>query len=88
MATACSASRCSERVRSASAEGRALRVRGGGTKDWYGQTLEGEILDTRAYRGIVAYDPAELIRKNFRGVMCGQKGATFAWPASARFEGI
>ncbi|MGF6740028.1 FAD/FMN-containing dehydrogenase [Paraburkholderia atlantica] len=51
----------SERVRSASAEGRAVRIRGGGTKDWYGQTLEGEILDTRAYRGIIAYDPAELV---------------------------
>lgn len=51
----------SERVRSATAEGRPLRIRGGGTKDWYGQTLEGDILDTRAHRGIVAYDPAELV---------------------------
>src|ERR1700730_11369511 len=51
----------SERIRLATADGRALRLRGGGTKDWYGQTLEGEILDTRAYRGIVAYDPAELV---------------------------
>ncbi len=38
-----------------------MAARGGGTKDQYGQTLEGEILDTRAYRGIVAYDPAELV---------------------------
>jgi glycolate oxidase FAD binding subunit len=51
----------SERVRSATAEGRPLRIRGGGTKDWYGQTLEGDILDTRAHRGIIAYDPAELV---------------------------
>lgn len=51
----------SERIRSASAEGRALRIRGGGTKDWYGQALEGEILDTRAHRGIVSYDPPELV---------------------------
>ena len=51
----------SERVRSASAEGRALRIRGGGTKDWYGQTLQGDILDTRAYRGIVEYEPTELV---------------------------
>jgi hypothetical protein len=27
---------------------RALRIRGGGTKDWYGRRCEGEILDTRA----------------------------------------
>jgi glycolate oxidase FAD binding subunit len=50
-----------ERVRAASAAGHALRIRGGGTKDWYGQALEGEILDTRPYRGIVDYDPAELV---------------------------
>ncbi len=51
----------SERIRSATAEGRPLRIRGGGTKDWYGQTLEGDILDTRAHRGIIEYDPAELV---------------------------
>ncbi|MBV8261760.1 MAG: FAD-binding protein, partial [Paraburkholderia sp.] len=51
----------SERIRAASADGRVLRLRGGGTKDWYGQSLEGEILDTRAHRGIIAYDPAELV---------------------------
>ena len=51
----------SERIRTASADGRPLRIRGGGTKDWYGQGLEGEILDTRAHRGIIAYDPAELV---------------------------
>ncbi|MBR8002256.1 glycolate oxidase subunit GlcE [Burkholderia vietnamiensis] len=50
-----------ERVRAASADGRPLRVRGGGTKDWYGQTLDGEILDTRAFQGVVSYDPAELV---------------------------
>ena len=51
----------SERIRSASAERRPVRIRGGGTKDWYGQSLQGEIIDTRSHRGIVAYDPAELV---------------------------
>jgi glycolate oxidase FAD binding subunit len=51
----------SERIRAATAEERPLRLRGSGSKDWYGQTLQGEILDTRAYRGIVSYDPAELV---------------------------
>lgn len=51
----------SERIRAATADERPLRVRGSGTKDWYGQSLQGEILDTRAYRGIVSYDPAELV---------------------------
>jgi glycolate oxidase FAD binding subunit len=41
--------------------GRPLRIRGGGTKDWYGQRLEGDILDTRAYAGIVDYEPTELV---------------------------
>ncbi|RJF99557.1 glycolate oxidase subunit GlcE [Noviherbaspirillum saxi] len=48
-------------IASATAAGTALRIRGGGTKDWYGQALDGHILDTRAYAGIVAYDPTELV---------------------------
>ena len=39
----------------------SLRLHGGGTKDWYGQTLQGEVFDTREYCGIVAYDPTELV---------------------------
>ena len=38
-----------------------LKIRGGGTKDFYGNPVSGEILDTRAYSGIVNYDPAELV---------------------------
>jgi glycolate dehydrogenase FAD-binding subunit len=52
--------RFSEAVRQAG-ENRPLRLRGGGTKDFYGQALEGAILDTRAYSGIVAYEPSELV---------------------------
>jgi glycolate oxidase FAD binding subunit len=48
-------------IRAATADQRCLRIRGGGTKDFYGQALEGEILDTRACAGIVAYDPTELV---------------------------
>ena len=50
-----------ERVRAAAADKTPLRIRGGGSKDWYGQRLEGEILDTRGYRGIVDYEPTELV---------------------------
>lgn len=39
----------------------SLRLRGGGSKDWYGQQLAGEQLDTRAHSGIVAYEPTELV---------------------------
>ena len=50
-----------EQVLSAAAGKRTLRIRGGGTKDWYGQRLEGDILDTRRYDGIVDYEPTELV---------------------------
>jgi glycolate oxidase FAD binding subunit len=50
-----------QQVLGAAAAGTALRLRGGGTKDWYGQRLEGELLDTRIHRGIVDYEPTELV---------------------------
>jgi glycolate oxidase FAD binding subunit len=45
----------------AAAAGTPLRIRGGGSKDWYGHSLQGTVLDTRGYSGIVAYDPTELV---------------------------
>jgi glycolate oxidase FAD binding subunit len=48
-------------VRQAAEDGRTLRLRGGGTKDFWGQSLTGEVLDTRAYQGIVSYEPSELV---------------------------
>lgn len=50
-----------QQIRAASAAGKPLRLRGGGTKDWYGQQLAGEVLDTRAYAGIIDYEPTELV---------------------------
>jgi glycolate oxidase FAD binding subunit len=47
-----------ERIGSASGP---LRIRGGGSKDFYGQALAGEILDTRGHAGIVGYEPTELV---------------------------
>lgn len=48
------------RLRGATASRMALRVRGGGTKDFYGNEPRGELLDTRPLAGIVAYEPSEL----------------------------
>ncbi|MFC4932045.1 glycolate oxidase subunit GlcE [Massilia sp. GCM10023247] len=50
-----------EQLLAAAAHKRALRIRGGGTKDWYGGALAGEILDTRGHAGIVDYEPTELV---------------------------
>jgi len=49
-----------ETIRAAASAGTPLRIRGGGTKDFYGQSFAGELLDTRAHSGIVDYDPTEL----------------------------
>ena len=48
-------------VRQAGADGRVLRLRGGGSKDFWGQSLAGDVLDTRGYLGIVSYEPSELV---------------------------
>lgn len=49
-----------DRIRVAAATATPLRIRGGGSKDFYGQALAGELLDTRSLRGIVNYEPGEL----------------------------
>jgi glycolate oxidase FAD binding subunit len=50
-----------DRIRAAVAGKKALRLRGGGTKDFYGNALRGDILDTQGYAGIVSYEPTELV---------------------------
>lgn len=51
-----------ERVRGHAGSGRALRIRGGGSKDFYGgEAREAEPLEMAAYSGIVAYEPKELV---------------------------
>jgi glycolate oxidase FAD binding subunit len=50
-----------ERVRTAAADRTPLCIRGGGTKDFYGNAPRGELLDTRGLRGVVAHEPSELV---------------------------
>ncbi|HKD54846.1 MAG TPA: glycolate oxidase subunit GlcE [Steroidobacteraceae bacterium] len=50
-----------ERIASAISEGTALRLRGAGTKDFYGEALAGEVLELGAWQGIVDYEPSELV---------------------------
>lgn len=49
------------RIRAAAADGTALRIRGAGSKDFYGHSLQGELLDTRGLNGIISYEPTELV---------------------------
>lgn len=68
----------SERIAAANAGKTALCIRGGGTKDWYGQALQGEILDTRGHAGIVAYDPTELVITARSGTLLADIDAALA----------
>lgn len=50
-----------ERVQQARASRGTLCIRGGGTKDFYGDTPRGEPLDMAALCGISSYEPTELV---------------------------
>ena len=41
--------------------GTPLRIRGGGSKDFYGGPLAGEVLEVGGHRGILSYEPTELV---------------------------
>ena len=50
-----------ERIRAAAEGRRALALRGGDTKHFYGREVRGEPLDLAAVSGIVAFEPTELV---------------------------
>ena len=50
-----------ERVREAASANQPLRIRGGGTKDFYGEAAAGQLLDTAPLAGITSYEPSELV---------------------------
>lgn len=50
-----------ERVREASRTATPLRIVGGDTKSFYGRETTGAILSIAGYRGVVSYEPTELV---------------------------
>lgn len=50
-----------DRIQTAQAAGAQLCIRGGGSKDFYGEAPQGELLDTRLLEGISSYEPTELV---------------------------
>jgi glycolate oxidase FAD binding subunit len=50
-----------ERVKHAVAHQTPLRIRGGASKDFLAQALQGAPLDTGGHAGIVSYEPSELV---------------------------
>jgi glycolate oxidase FAD binding subunit len=69
-----------ERVRSAVTAGRSLVIRAGGTKNFYGNSVrtEHDILDPRAYCGVVDYEPTELVITACSGTPLTEIEATLA----------
>jgi glycolate oxidase FAD binding subunit len=67
-----------DRILSAHAAKTPLRLRGSGSKDFYGEQFVGEILDTRAHAGIVDYEPSELVITARCGTALSQIEATLA----------
>lgn len=51
----------SETIHHAAERGEPLRIRGSGSKDFYGGPLAGTVLDIAPYCGIVEYEPKELV---------------------------
>ena len=50
-----------EQVRAAHAAGEPLRIRGGGSKDFYGEAATGTLLETTALAGNADHEPTELV---------------------------
>lgn len=50
-----------ERVKQASTDGIALKIVGGGSKDFMGRQTEGEPVNLAEHSGIVSYEPIELV---------------------------
>lgn len=65
-------------VAAADGDGTPLRIAGGGTKAFYGRTVEGAVLDVTTHRGITHYDPVELIVSVRAGTPLHRLEATLA----------
>jgi glycolate oxidase FAD binding subunit len=70
--------RFAEAIRSAADSKTGLRIRGGGSKDFYGFRLEGNTLDTSEYKGVVEYEPTELVFTARAGTLLSDVEATLA----------
>jgi len=76
-----------EQVHAARAAGRALDIRGGGTKAFYGEAPEGAPLDMRPLAGITNYEPSELVVTARAGTPLAELEATLAAQGQClRFE--
>jgi len=67
-----------DRVRAARADKTPLDIRGGGTKAFYGEAPQGELLDVTGLSGISSYEPSELVVTVQAGTPLPELEATLA----------
>jgi glycolate oxidase FAD binding subunit len=67
-----------DHIQTARAAKGALRIVGGGTKDFYGNVLHGEPLDIKPLAGISNYEPSELVVTVRGGTLLEELEATLA----------
>ncbi len=68
-----------DRILDAAAHGHKLRIQGGNTKQFYGDThADTQVLDTRGWHGVVSYEPSELVITVKAGTPLDELEATLA----------
>ena len=67
-----------DKVIDAAKNGTPLRIRGGGSKDFYAEALVGDVLDTSPLNGIVSYEPSELVVTALAGTPLAELEALLA----------
>ena len=67
-----------DRIKAAAAARTPLRIRGGGSKDFYAQSLQGDVLDMTALCGVTSYEPSELVVSALAGTPLAELEALLA----------
>jgi glycolate oxidase FAD binding subunit len=67
-----------QRIRNAAQRGEPLRIRGGGSKDFYGEPAAGKELSTLELAGIASYEPSELVVTVHAGTALAELEAVLA----------
>ncbi|HMW18594.1 MAG TPA: glycolate oxidase subunit GlcE [Accumulibacter sp.] len=70
--------RWQQRIRAAADAGEHLALQGSGSKAFYGGTISGTPFEVAAYRGIVAYEPTELVVTARAGTTLSELSAVLA----------
>jgi glycolate oxidase FAD binding subunit len=65
-------------VNDALTNGTPLQINGGGSKSFYGQMIKGEVLATQQHRGIINYEPTELVLTARSGTSLSEVEAALA----------